>query len=145
MDKKIIDLAFGELSSATVLKTHLSLDSNDFNKSSHPLQSGDDFEYGNYILVNYKDINAKIYNGMQMNNKEDHSVDPEIDKSQRYQHLVKIYDQKFFDKTNCFNFMSSNNVKSQENNLQTINRTTFREFTKRLQSIIRRNQSNLRN
>ena len=109
MDRKIIDLAFGEINSSILLKrfAHCDLTGNHLEES--PFLSGNSSEFGNLILINYKDVNHRLINGMQIVVNSNDQI-TKINSKQFSYKCSKIYDQSVNDSNNCFNFLSSCNV-----------------------------------
>ena len=107
MDKKIIDIGFGELNSAIILKS-LSLFKE---QDESPLLSGDSNEYGNFILINSKQTEQRILSGFQIPSDSKKIENSQFSQNSKTEKKLKIFDQNFYDESNCFNFMSSCRVK----------------------------------
>jgi hypothetical protein len=110
MDRKVVDISFGEVASAIVLKSHafpaVLGDSSDFPR---PLQSGPNNEFGNFLLVNHKDVHQTILRGFHSNvtpSQEALRSMPGVPNPK----AVKVFDQTYFDPKNPFNFLRTSQV-----------------------------------
>lgn len=121
MDKKVIDFAFGEIASAAVLKLHAFQQSfAEDALSIQPFVSGDSGEFGNFVLLNHKDVAQKIVCGMQSDLKPEAQAKQSIERQFPNQSTVKVYDQSFFDPKNPFNFLRRSSVNSSAQHVQAI-------------------------
>ena len=108
-DKKIIGIPFGELATASYLKTIAHIieeQGQSSNQPSHPLLSGAEGNSPNLVMVNFKNTVQSLTSGAS------YALPPQVSQpsndalSQKYGKAVKVYDYSASSPSNPFNFLS---------------------------------------